>query len=177
MSLVSRSMSPDWRLSDPEEPLLRGLITITLVTLAVAGVSGCGTDPPALDRLWETDWEFIQLGQQWIRGVDLSSKKSFTIDGPGLQFRSRILNKRKQKTDLVISGQGLQLRFAIPARRYFDVATDQLPPGLYEIEEEGALVLGEPRLVRKERQPRVFVLVVVDTLRADAVNTKNTPNN
>lgn len=154
---------------------MRGWITTALVTLAVAGVPGCGTDSPALDRQWEADWKFFQLGQQWVRGVDLSSQKSLRVDRAGLQFRSRILNTAKDDTDLAITGQGLQLRFTIPARRYLDVATDQLPPGLYEIEEAEALILGEPRLVGKEHQPRVFVLVVVDTLRADAVNPKNTP--
>lgn len=154
---------------------MRGWIATPLALLVVAGFCGCGLSHPISQRQWEADWEFLRVGQQWVRGVDLRTERSFVVDRTRLQFRSRVLNKRKRDSHLVISGPDLQLRLTVPARGYLDVATDPLPRGRYQIKKSKPLILGEPRLVQKGRQPKLLVFVVVDTLREDAVTPKNTP--
>ena len=108
---------------------MRGWIAIPLALLVVAGSYGCGLSHPIAQRQWEADWEFLRVGQQWVRGVDLSTERTFVVDHAGLQFRSRVLNKRKRDTHLTISGPDVQLRLTVPARGYLDVATDPLPLG------------------------------------------------
>lgn len=154
---------------------MRGWIPIPLALLVVAGFYGCGLSHPILQRQWEADWEFLRVGQQWVRGVDLATERSFVVDHTGLQFRSRVLNKRKRDIRLVISGPDLPLQFTVPARGYLDVATNPLPRGRYQIKKSKPLILGEPRLVEEGRQTELLVFVVVDTLRDDAVTPKNTP--
>lgn len=154
---------------------MRGWIAIPLALLVVAGIYGCNVGHPILQRQWEADWEFLRVGQQWVRGVDLSTERSFVVDHTGLQFRSRVLNKRKRETPFIISGPDVQLRLTVPARGYLDVATDPLPRGRYQIKKSRPLILGEPRLVEEGRQPELLVFVVVDTLREDAVTLENTP--
>ncbi len=135
----------------------------------------CAPAPAGSERLWEQEQTAHRAGWQWAQGVELSGGRHFAVTRSGARFRSRILNPGSQDRELVISGPDFRQLVMVAAGASSDVDTDPLQRGQYSIEGAPALVLGEPRVVMPASNPRLLVFVLVDTLRAQAVNADLTP--
>ncbi len=145
------------------------------LVISVIVFAGCGSPTPGLWRQWEADWTFLRVEHEWVRGVELGSARSLKIEQRGVRFRARVLNSGDHAGDLVVTGSGFHQKWSVPAGSSLDVESSALSRGHYRIEGPIDLILGEPRLVVEDPQARLLVFVVVDTLRAQAVNPETTP--
>lgn len=137
----------------------------------------CAPAPAAgTTRLWEEHWTALRAGWQWVQGVELGEGRQISVERSGFRFRSRVLNPGREDEELTISGGGVRQQFVVVAGAASDIDTGSLTRGQYSIEGAPTLVLGEPRLVKELSRPQVLVFVLVDTLRAQAVNADLTPS-
>ncbi len=136
---------------------------------------GCASPSQGLWRLWESEWTMSGAGREWVRGVDCNDECVFEVERRATCFRSRVLNIGVTDEDLHLTGPGMSQYWRIPGGQTIDVETAHLGRGRYKIEGNKSLFLGEPRLVGVDSDAKLLVFVVVDTLRAEAVNAETTP--
>jgi arylsulfatase A-like enzyme len=144
--------------------------------LAALGPAGCGPRPAAgWSPLWRSSWELVPVGELWLRGVPLAGSRAFDVAEPGpLRFRARLANRGRSPAEVVLDGPPgpRRWRLAPGEDRAVELA---LEPGSHRLEGGPGTVVGEPRLGLPLERPRLLVLVLADTLRADHVEPATTP--
>jgi arylsulfatase A-like enzyme len=85
-----------------------------------------------------------------------------------------LLNTGFEAVEVGVSGRGFERRWNLEPGALQPVAVD-LEPGEVRIEAPAGVVLGSPRTGRQLDEPRLLVVVVIDTLRADHVTRELMP--
>ncbi len=149
-----------------------------VMAIAVVLLAGWACAPAQADstRLWEEQWTALRAGWQWVQGVELGEGRRVSVEHSGFRFRTRVLNPGREDAEFTISGGGGLQQFVVVAGASSDIDTGPLEHGQYRADGASNLILGEPRLVKQLARPQVLVFVLVDTLRAEAVNADLTPS-
>lgn len=145
--------------------------------LAVCGLLPSCAPSPEVEwtRLWRPSWERVDLGELWLHGVMLDRPRTFDVGGDDpLRFRARFGNTAQEPREVVLSGTAGGGSWSIGPGE--DVAIDvPLEPGRYRLEARPGVVAGEPRTGLPLENPRLLVLALADTLRADHVTPELAP--
>jgi arylsulfatase A-like enzyme len=172
----------------PEELLFRGrtvirfftrqpkrLLLISLLTLlAVALLDGCSRDQTeGWESLWREDWQQVGCGLLWEMGVPADQRQVQARSGQIL--RANLVNPGQQPEVVRLTGPGVDLSWTVASRKAQPVAVALEQAGSYSFAAAPGVVCGSPRLGRPLSEPRLVVLIVVDTLRNDHVNQELMP--
>ena len=126
---------------------------------------GCSAPESGWQRLWYDEWELHHHGDRWLRGVP-AGERTVTCSEPGGELRMDLLNTGDEVVEVRISGRELDERWTLESGGFQPVVVD-LGPGEARIEAPVEVVLGSPRIGRQVEEPRLLVVIVIDTLRAD----------
>jgi len=144
------------------------LRSVALLLVAIWGV-GCGNADPGWQRLWPDEWSWHDSGVQWVRGVPAAGRELYCT-GSGLLFRADLLNLGSAPVTVRLESSRTEVGWTLGAGERQSVEVE-LSRGDARFEAPPGVVLGSPRLGRPLEEPRLIVLVLVDTLRADHVTT------
>ncbi|MEX1308898.1 MAG: sulfatase [Candidatus Sulfomarinibacteraceae bacterium] len=144
---------------------------VVLAWLTVA--AGCSAPEPGWRRLWTDEWDLHHHGDHWVRGVPAMGR-AVTSSEPGSELRMDLLNTGGETVEVRVSGRGFEKRWRLEPGQYQPVDVD-LGPGEVRIEAPAEVVLGSPRIGRRVEEPRLLVVIVIDTLRADHVTRELMP--
>ena len=154
---------------------MRRVIPVLLVVLAALVAAGCSTPPPAgWQRLWAGEWQLHQNGRQWVRGVDADGR-AFDARRRDETFRATVVNTSADRGWLRLSGGGAELEWSLLPGESRALDLRVFDRGQHVVEMSSGVVLGSPRIGRPLQSPRVLVVVLVDTLRADHVRRELMP--
>lgn len=147
--------------------------------LATALLLSCRSDPkgPSVGwtPLWRPSWELLHADELWLRGVPLDEARELAVEGrQPLRFRARLLNAAKASREVVLDGPSGARRWTLAPGEDRPVG-ELLAPGRHRIDAAPGVILGEPRLGLPVERPRLVVVVLADTLRADHVTPQLTP--
>jgi arylsulfatase A-like enzyme len=134
---------------------------------------GCAAPESGWRRLWHDEWDFHHHGDRWVLGASAAAR-AFTVSDGGRELRMDLLNTGGEAVEVGMTGRGFEKRWSLEAGGFQPVAVD-LGPGGFRIEAPAGVVLGSPRVGRPMDAPRLLVVVVIDTLRADHVNQELMP--
>lgn len=143
-----------------------------VATLAILAV-GCNAPGQGWERLWPDDWTLHNDGVVWVSGVPAAGRE-FGFSGRSREFRGELLNTGSSPVTVRILGPGRGSDWSLEPGEYRMLETN-LRAGSYRIEAPPQVVLGSPRLGRPMDDPRMLVVVLVDTLRDDHVTAELMP--
>jgi arylsulfatase A-like enzyme len=123
--------------------------------------------------LWQEDWQQVGCGLLWEIGVPADQRQVEARSGQLL--RTTLVNPGLQPQVVHLTGPGVDLSWTVGQGQTepLEVAVEQ--GGTYRFAAGPDLVLGSPRLGRPLSEPRLVVLILVDTLRNDHVNHELMP--
>jgi hypothetical protein len=159
-------------------PLASSSVKIHLLLLLLAlGVLipglACSNSEPGWQRLCHDEWQWVQLGMHWQMGVPADS---FRLSAePGDRLRATLVNpgQKPALAGLTGPGAGYSWQVASGGTRQLDLGFEQ--GGTFTFRAGPELMLCSPRRGRPLAEPRLVVLIVVDTLRDDHVNRELMP--
>jgi len=134
---------------------------------------GCAALDRGWERLWPDDWTLHNDGVVWVNGVQAADRE-FGFSGRDREFRVELLNTNPSPVTVRILGPGRGSDWSLEPGEYRMLETN-LRAGSYRIEAPPHVVLGSPRLGRPLVEPRLLVVVLVDTLRDDHVTAELMP--
>lgn len=152
---------------------LPGAGALALLVACQALISCAPSAEEGWTRLWRASWERVELGELWLHGVAAGPPRTFATERP-VRFRARLGNPGREVRRVVLrAGAGRESWSLAPGE---DLAVDvALEAGSYRLEAEPGVVVGEPRIGSPVESPRLLVLALADTLRADHVTADLTP--
>lgn len=151
----------------------RRLLLVAVWALATVAAAGCGAPEPGWQRLWEPEWGWYDHGARWLLGVTAADRR-FDCPGGGRLFRAELLNTGEAPATVRLIAAAGDVDWTLSGGEALLVELE-LAPGEVRIEAPPGVVLGSPRLGRPLDEPRLVVLVLVDTLRADHVTAELMP--
>lgn len=144
---------------------------IALAVMSCAG--GCSTPETGWQRLWPAEWTLHNSGIHWVLGVP-ATNRTLTSPGRGAELRMELLNTGGEPATVGIRGRGFESDWSLDPGESKSVATE-LGAGEVRFEASSSIILGSPRVGRPLAEPRLLVVVLVDTLRADHVTPELMP--
>lgn len=152
---------------------LRGAGAAALLVACHALISCAPAAEEGWTPLWRSSWERLELGELWLHGVPAGPSRSFATDRPA-RFRARFGNLGNEVRAVVLRGAADRQSWRLGPGE--DLAVDvPLEAGSYRLEAEPEVVVGEPRVGSPVENPRLVVLALADTLRADHVTPELMP--
>lgn len=144
----------------------------TLTWLALLS-GGCAASDDGWERLWEGEWALHHDGVVWVHGVS-AEDRTFDVAVRDHRFRAELLNTGSEPVTVRLHGPGRGSDWSLEGGEYRFVE-HTLRPGSYRVEAPPDVVLGSPRVGRPRAEPRLVVVVLVDTLRNDHVTSELMP--
>ena len=127
----------------------------------------CRSDDTGWRRVEAGEPELHQIGETWLRGV-MSTRVAFEVAQRGLRFRADLGNPSSSTVTVELAGPGPPSRWELAAGEVRSVEAE-VRPGGWTLGSPSPIVIASSRVGRPLPHPRTFVLVLVDTLRADHV--------
>jgi len=143
------------------------------LAFALISAAGCAAPEPGWQRLWPGDWDWDHHEQHWVRGVEANGRV-FEAGGGRPELRAKLLNICNEAAVVRLDGPDADHEWRLASGEARHVAVE-LVRGRHRFSAPAGVTLGSPRIGRPVDEPRLLVLVVVDTLRADHVRPELTP--
>ncbi len=153
---------------------LRSRRAFGLLLASVVVCQGCGGAREGWQRLWPEQWAWAHRGRILERGV-AADGRLVTAEHGGIHLRASLFNHGAQQARALLMGPHLRRGWGLAGgeRKFIDI---RLPrAGRYRFSASADVILGEPRMGLPIAQPKLVVLILVDTLRADHVNQELMP--
>lgn len=149
------------------------LFRLAACVLAAIWASGCRAPEAGWQRLWQSEWTWHNHGLQWVCGVTAVDRR-FDCPGNGLLLRTELLNTTAAPTSVRVTDADRSVDWELAGGEVRTVEVS-LSRGEVRIDAPPGIALGSPRLGRPLAAPKLLVLVLVDTLRADHVSPELMP--
>jgi hypothetical protein len=150
------------------------LLLIPMLALTAVLLGGCSQNQPdGWQSLWREEWQQVRCGLLWEMGVPADQRQLEARSGQLL--RTTLVNPGRSSEIVRLSGPDLDLSWTVEGGQARPVEVALERSGSYRFVAATGMVLGSPRLGRPLPQPRLVVLILVDTLRDDHVNRELMP--
>ena len=144
-----------------------------LVPMLLGLLVGCAAPEPGWQRLWETDWTRHGDGSTWVLGVEADGRE-VVAESRGVELRSTLINLGSEPGEVRLDGPSGVLAWQLGPGEQRSVR-ETLTRGVHRFASSPGVVLAGPRLGRALDNPRLVVVILVDTLRDDHVNADLMP--
>ncbi|MEE4270117.1 MAG: sulfatase [Thermoanaerobaculales bacterium] len=144
-----------------------------LVLMLLGWLVGCAAAEPGWQRLWENDWTRHGDGSTWVLGVEADGRE-VDAGARGVELRVTLTNLGPEPAEVRLDGPGEPLAWKLGPGEQRPVR-EVLRNGVHRFASSPGVVLAGPRLGRALENPRLVVVILVDTLRDDHVNADLMP--